>query len=364
MKLILYPISKIYEAITSFRNYLYDSKNIKSTKFTFPIISIGNLSTGGTGKTPHTDYLIQLLKNKYKTAVLSRGYGRKSVGYKELHANSKAKEVGDEPLFYKWKHPNVKVSVCEDRVYGIVQMAHGEIEDSVYILDDAFQHRSIKPGLSVLLTEYEKLFTQDSILPLGNLREHKKGAERADIIVVSKCPSLLSVVKKNAIISELKPKKYQHVFFSSMEYKPIYSVFNINLDSLEKDTTVLMVTGIANPTPMFNKLKPLFKNVYQRTFKDHYNFKLADIESIIRTWENLETENKIIITTEKDATRLFEFKDEFIKKKINIFCLPIEVNFDKNEKLGFDKAIKHYLSITLPKEDEEEFENISINYIE
>ena len=331
---------------------------IHSTKFTFPVICIGNLSTGGTGKTPHTNYLINLLKSEYNIAVLSRGYNRKTSGYIELQTSSKAIEVGDEPLFYKWKHPNIKVAVCEDRVSGISQMAMNEEQEFVYLLDDAFQHRAIKAGLSIIITDYNKRYTQDFILPSGNLREGKASAKRADIIVVSKCPPLLSEKEKKEIIAELSPEKYQVLVFSTIKYQQIYTVLFDKPIVNEKTTDVLLVSGIAKPEPLEAYLESKFHNVYTRKFADHYNYKLEDIESIIRTFKNVASDNKIIITTEKDATRLFAFKELFIAEQINFYCIPIEVSFGNKEKMIFDKAIKHYLNITLPKIEESISENI------
>ncbi|MGB1316069.1 MAG: tetraacyldisaccharide 4'-kinase [Chitinophagales bacterium] len=359
-EILLAPITWLYTGVIMLRNYLYKTKALKSTHFNVPVICVGNLSTGGTGKTPHTNYLINLIKPNYKVGVLSRGYKRKTNGYIEVEINSKAENVGDEPLFYKFKHPNAKVAVCEDRVFGISAMAQNQEDPMVYLLDDAFQHRAIKADLNIIITDYNKLYTRDKLLPAGRLREPISGAKRADIIIVSKCPPLLSKTEKNKIKLELKPEKYQHIFFSSIAYLPLYSLFNQELINFEKQKTVLIVSGIANPIPLEKEIEKSFETVYIRQFPDHHNYKREDIESIIRTYENLDEENKIIITTEKDATRLLVFKNYFEEKNIKVFCLPISVNFDEQEKEAFDKAIKHYLSITLPLPEEPE--DIIINY--
>lgn len=355
-KILLFPFALLYGIIISIRNYLYDKKIIKSTKFTFPIICIGNLSVGGTGKTPHTNYLINLLKNEYNVAVLSRGYNRKQTGFIEVLTDSKAVNVGDEPLFYKWKHKeDITVAVCEDRVFGVSQIANLRDKEFVYLLDDAFQHRAIRAGINIVLTEYGKIFTDDMLLPSGNLREPKKGIKRADIIIVTKCPSPMDFDDKQIILREINPEKYQLVFFSTMQYKDIYPILMNEKIENEQETDVILVSGIANPSSMINELSKRFRNVYERTFSDHYNYSKEDIFSIIRTFKNLEVKNKIIITTEKDATRLFAFKDLFLEENINIFCLPIEVKFENDEKNAFDNAIKHYLNITLPPKPIEEF---------
>lgn len=345
---LLWPVSLIFNASTSFRNYLYDSKRFRATRFDLPIICIGNLSTGGTGKTPHTNYLIELIKPEYQVGVLSRGYKRNTNGFIEVEMDSTAAQVGDEPLFYKWKHRDCKIAVSEDRVFGITSMAQYEEENTVYLLDDAFQHRAIKAGINIILTEFDQLYIDDYVLPQGNLRESAKNAKRADIIVVSKCPPSLSNTQKNEIKNRLKPEKHQFVFFSSMVYNKIYSIFNNNTIIDEESTTALIITGIANPEPMQIELDSRFEKTYIRSFSDHHQFSKTDIESIIRTFKNLSETKKILITTEKDATRLFHYRNDFLEAQIDIFCLPIKVKFDEIEKVGFDKAIKHYLSITLP----------------
>jgi len=233
-------------------------------------------------------------------------------------------------------------------------MAQNEEENYVYLLDDAFQHRSIRAGLNIIITDFNKLYVDDYLLPLGRLRENKSNASRADIIIVSKCPASISETEKNRIKTKINPEKYQIVFFSSMVYQNIYSIFNNHIIENEKATTTLLVSGIANPEPIENELNSRFQKVYTRIFSDHHNFSALDIESIIRTFNNLEEQNKVLITTEKDATRLFQYKDMFIDANINIFCLPIKVKFETSEKERFDKAIKHYLSITLPIPLEEE----------
>lgn len=347
--IILFPFTLIYGLIINIRNYLYDNKYLRSTKFTFPIICIGNISTGGTGKTPHTNYLINLLKNEYNIAVLSRGYNRKTNGYLEVDTNSKAIDVGDEPLFYKWKHKDtIKVAVCEDRVFGVSQLASDVGIEMVYLLDDAFQHRNIKAGINIVLSDFNRIFTKDLLLPSGNLRESKKGIKRADIIIITKCPSPITSEEKQSLIRDIKPESYQHIFFSSMKYKEIYPLLIDRKIDTESETEVILVCGISNPKYIILELSKRFKNVYNRTFSDHYNYKKEDINSIIRTYKNLENKNKVIITTEKDATRLFAYKDDFLKENINIYCLPIEVEFDLEDKKQFDKAIKHYLNISLP----------------
>ena len=332
---------------------MFQKKWLKSTQFVLPIISIGNLNTGGTGKTPHTQYLIELLKDEYPLAVLSRGYQRKTSGFLEVTTKATAENVGDEPLFYKWKNPEIIVAVSENRVIGVTELAAKYSEKIVVLLDDAFQHRSIKAGIQILLTRYNELYTTDYLLPLGNLRETAKNAERADIIIVTKCPDI-SKKHKNEIRDALNPLPHQYLFFSSIQYEPIYALTDHSTIKDEGKYFVLLVTGIAKSTLIEHELMERFKDVYLREFPDHHNFQKADVESIIRTYKNISTENKCLITTEKDATRLYPFMSLFEAENIKIYCLPIRVYFEKEEKERFNKLIKHYLSITLPIEIEAE----------
>ena len=344
-KILLSPITAIYASVIWLRNKAYDKKWFKSVKFDVPVISVGNLTVGGTGKTPHTEYLIRLLKDHFPLAVVSSGYRRRTSGFLEVKPTHTAKDVGDEPLLYKWKYPEVHVGVAEERTIGIP----GIIGDTpkVVLLDDAFQHRAVRPGVSILLTDYNHLYTRDYLLPVGKLREFKKGAARADLIVVSKSPKDLDKASRDKIIAELAPLPYQHVFFSHLEYSAIYPLFDRSqiIDSL--NTEVLMLTGIANPAPMKTQLETQFKAVYNREFDDHHHYNQDDVESIITTFNNIEASQKVLITTEKDATRLLPFKQDFIKNGIPVFCLPVSVNFAASDKGKFNKAIELYLSKTI-----------------
>ncbi|MGB1247837.1 MAG: tetraacyldisaccharide 4'-kinase, partial [Chitinophagales bacterium] len=345
----LSPFFGIYALVIYLRNLAYKNRWFRSSKFDIPVICVGNLTTGGTGKTPHTEYLINLLKEDYTIGVLSRGYGRKTSGFKEVQRQSTASEVGDEPLLYKLKNPNIKICVSEDRALGIPAMA---TDDMCVLLDDAFQHRAVKAGISILLTEYDNLFTRDELLPVGNLREFKSASERADLIVVTKAPKDISTEEKQKIIAEINPKPYQYVFFSYIEYQPMYRLFSENTTiENKKETEVLLLSGIANPSKMEDELKAKFKQVYTRKFRDHHVYTRKDIESIIETYNNLGDTLKVIITTEKDVTRLLPFRETFIKNQIPIYSLPIKVNFATEDKIRFDKAIRLYIDKTLKIEE-------------
>jgi tetraacyldisaccharide 4'-kinase len=349
--ILLLPFTALYALGILIRNYGYKNGWFKSTRFDLPVISIGNLTTGGTGKTPHTEYLIGLLKNDYPIGVLSRGYKRKSSGFIEVETTSKAEFVGDEPLLYKWKNPDIKVAVCEERTIGIPALAMSSDAPMIILLDDAFQHRAVKPGISILLTEHNNLFTDDNLLPIGRLREFKNAYKRADLIIVTKCPEKLNADEKNRIISKIKPQSYQYVFFSHYQYYPVYQIFEkSHAFTNENQTEVLMVSGIANPSGMYDYLQTKYKAVYQRNFNDHHHFDLNDIESIIASFKNINAENKILVTTEKDATRLAPFASEFSKNGIPVYCLPIKVNFAPEERERFHKAIFLYLEHNIQKE--------------
>lgn len=348
-KLILVPFAIIYAVVIALRNFLYKKRIFRSVKFGVPVICVGNLSTGGTGKTPHIDYLVSLLKTNYTVGVLSRGYRRKTSGYIDVLSNSKAVEVGDEPLLLKWKHPEAHIAVSESRAFGIPKLTHNKEDNFVILLDDAFQHRAVRAGLNILLTKFNDLYVNSQILPLGNLREFKSGANRADIILVTNSPKTLSETDKKAIIAKLSPKSYQYVLFSTIEYQKMYYLqYNeIKFTKLESSSSVVLVSGIADNSSLVEHLEQKFQNVYQRKFADHHQYTNQDIESIISTYNNIKEDNKYLITTEKDLTRLLPFIEDFNKNGIHIHCLPIRINFVAEEKEKFNKLIHFYVDTAL-----------------
>lgn len=363
-KILLLPFTALYSLAILLRNYGYNNGILKSVKFDLPVISIGNLTTGGTGKTPHTEYLIELLKNDYNIGVLSRGYKRRSSGFIEVQTTSTAELVGDEPLMYKWKHPDIKVAVCEERALGIPALVMTSDEPMTILLDDAFQHRAVKPGISILLTEFDNLFTDDALLPTGRLREFKSAYERADLIIVTKSPENLTEENRNDILEKIKPKSYQYVFFSYIENLPSYSLFQHSQSYTQPawNTTALLIAGIANPSLLQSKIEKEYKQVYTRFFNDHHLFSREDIESIITTFETLPDENKAIVTTEKDATRLAPFEKLLKDKGIAVFCSPIKINFAPQDKMKFEKAIRLYIDTILGKDYERNIETNTGNH--
>lgn len=343
--LILSPITLIYGSVVRGRNWLYDQGHYKSIQFNLPVINVGNLSYGGTGKTPHIEYLIRLITPHYHVATLSRGYMRKTKGYFAATSETTPEQVGDEPQLIKWKYPQVGVSVGEDRVMAVPQVLADWPETQVLLLDDAFQHRSIDPGLNILLTDYNNLYTRDELIPAGSLREPIEGAQRAQFIVVTKCPPNLTAQQREAVKQELKPLPHQKLFFSYLQYAPAYYLMNPEQKLAQgPEIEVLLLTGIANPQPLMEYLAPRFKRVHALEYADHHAYTAADAEAIVTGFGNLESTQKAIITTEKDAVRLHTYREWFIERKIPIFVQPMQVEFFPDDKARFDTEILNYLS--------------------
>lgn len=325
----LYPFSILYGTVMRVRNELYDRKLMSSKSFDLPVIAVGNLSMGGTGKTPMVEYITHLLKAQYKVATLSRGYQRKTTGFILLTGEETAAQVGDEPLQFKSKFPGVIVAVDENRRHGIEELLKENPKPEVVVLDDAFQHRRVEAGFYILLTSYSNLYRDDLVLPAGNLREPASGAKRAKVIVVTKCPADLSPEEQIEIIKKLKPAAAQEVFLSTIDYNDTVLGRNrsIALKDLRKSHFTL-VTGIANPAPLVKHLQGLGLNFEHKVYRDHHNF----TESELRDLQHEE----LIITTEKDYMRL---KNEVSREKI--FYLPIKNRFlHRGEE--FDRLVLDY----------------------
>ena len=304
MKLIrylLFPFAILYDILTSIRNLLYDKQVFRSVSFDIPIIAVGNLSVGGTGKTPQIEYLIRLLKKEKKVAVLSRGYKRKTKGFVLLQENHTALDVGDEPLQFFNKFSDVPIAVDANRINGIQQLKK-LVNPDVVLLDDAFQHRKVKAGFYVLLTRYNDLYVDDFLLPTGNLRESRRGAKRADVFVVTKCPKHLSAIEQQRIREQLGRNK--NVFFTAIAYaKSTSGAKEVLTDKLYK-YEILLVTGIANSTPLLNFLKERKCKVHYLNFSDHHHFTSQEINRIQQRFNELTAEKKLLLTTEKDYMRL------------------------------------------------------------
>ncbi len=341
IKFLLLPFSFIYGLIICVRNLLYDFNILKSKAYNLPVISIGNLSMGGTGKTPHIEYLIRLLGNKYKISTLSRGYKRKSKGFLLATGNHSFYDIGDEPLQYFDKYKQISVAVCENRCKGVENLIE-QINPEVILLDDAFQHRSIKPGLNILLTDYYDMYHKNLPLPAGTLREFKMGANRADIIVVTKTPDVFSPILIKEVISQIKPKPQQKVYFSYIKYGNLIPINEPLAEKQKYFPFILLFSGIANPYPLEDKLKRICTDLITVKFDDHHSFTIDDLKKVKEKFLSLPTQNKIIVTTEKDAVKLKvpELAEEL--KKLPLFYVPIEIEFHNRDKAAFDNDVLEF----------------------
>ena len=341
------PLSLLFGLLTKTRNRLYDLNFLKEKRFDIHTIGVGNLSVGGAGKTPLVEYLIRLLeKNSYASATLSRGYKRKTKGFILADDNSTANDIGDEPLLYKQKY-NVKVAVDANRVNGIEKlMALGKESPHVILLDDVFQHRAVRCGLTILVSDYNKLYFNDHLLPYGRLRESVDGASRADVIIITKTPDRTTAVEMRTIMKDIRPLAHQKVFFSYLTYGDLYAIDQPNkkLDTLNElfQYRVICFTGIANAAPMIAYLKEYAGEVKHLPFDDHHEFVMNDLIDIEKYYQSISGGNKILVTTEKDLMRLKDPQIWDFVRSLNIYVLPVEVTF---------------------KDKEEEFNNLILNYV-
>lgn len=339
-RILLLPFSVIYGLIIKFRNLLYDKKILRSAVFNFPLICVGNLSVGGTGKSPMVEYLIEVLSPTFKVATLSRGYKRKTKGYALAKPDTTALEIGDEPMQFYLKYPDIAVAVGEERIVAIPQLLHDRPDIDLIILDDAFQHRDITAGLNILLTQYNDLYTRDFFLPTGNLRDQRDSAKRTQIIVVTKCPAELSESNKNEIIKELDLLKDQQVFFTTIEYGIPYQINDRTKLPLSKEEEVLLVCGIANPQPLKEYIASKVNTYYELSYSDHHIFSIDDLKDMEKRFEAIHHTRKRLITTEKDAVRLHKFKE---LEEVPMYVLPIKHHFLFGMKEEFDKLIKNFI---------------------
>lgn len=343
-KALLSPLSLLYGLGVSFRNWTYRRGLKKSISFSIPVISVGNLSVGGAGKTPHIEYLIRNLDPYLNIATLSRGYRRKTRGYLEVKPQMNAEQVGDEPLQYARKFPEVMVTVAEERAFAIPKIVGARPDVQLVLLDDAFQHRAVKPGLNILLTEWGRPFTRDYLLPSGRLREWRNGYERADIIIVSKCPKVLDRAAADKLIDEIDPLPHQQVFFSYYDYAaPYYMLDHRYRLKMEAGVSTLLISAIASTDYLIDHLKKQSPHVQSLDYEDHHFFDRRDLATLKLRFEEMPGKHKAIITTEKDATRL-EFHRKFIQEeKLPLFVLPLAVRFHFGEGPAFDTLVRDYL---------------------
>jgi tetraacyldisaccharide 4'-kinase len=344
IKILLFPFSFLYGLVIEIRNMFYDAGLLKASKFNLPVISVGNLSIGGAGKTPHIEFLIEILKPYIKVSTLSRGYKRKTNGFRIVNVNNTALDVGDEPLQFKRKYPEIAVGVAESRSIGIPLMVSNYPDLQCVLLDDAFQHRAVQPDLNILLTQFESPFTRDYLIPLGRLREKKAAYERADVIIISKCPEDESKIDVNQWKAEIKPFDHQKLFFTRYKYFDLYGFFKPSEKvELHKDLNIILISAIANTDYLYRYLNGKVASINELEYEDHHNFTLQDIEYIEKVFANTEKANTIIVTTEKDAMRLDLHRNVIWNKKLPIFVLPIKVEFLFDQKVEFETYIKDFL---------------------
>jgi tetraacyldisaccharide 4'-kinase len=346
--ILLYPVSLIYGLAIGLRNFLYDHKIFRSVKFRTPVICIGNITVGGTGKTPHTEYLIKLLSRHFNVAVLSRGYKRKTRDFTVASANSTVDEIGDEPLQIASKFPGVMVAVERDRVKGVNRILELRPETDVIILDDGFQHRSLNPGFTILLSDYGRPMKHDNLLPYGSLRENKKNSARADNIIVTKAPDGISPEKMKSLSDDFDKLPDQKVYFTTIKYHSPVPVFEGKKEILQpawnsfSENGAVVITGIANPDPFLSHIERFFSRITHIRFPDHHNFTENDILKISSAWNELNSAKKYILTTEKDAVRIRELSNvpEYVKSSFYFIPVGIEFLSGKDE---FEKNIIDYV---------------------
>ena len=334
-KIIFYlilPISIIYGVLVKVRNYFFDKGIFKSFKFQTPVICIGNLSVGGTGKTPHLIYFLEKFK-AYNNGLVSRGYRRKSKQILFAQSKHQASDIGDEPKLIQTKFPKIPIVVGGKRLLTIPYLFQNAPQTNVIWMDDGFQHRKVEPSLSILLTRYNHLHSNDTFLPSGRLRDNISSGKRASLFIVTNTPSDLSEVQKEVIIQKIKQRKSQEVFFSTYHYGNVYSLFSKEKLSWEKLDTFLLVTGIANTSNLIHYLRTKKKHFTRLDFPDHYRYTQKDCKEIIKHFHSINTPLKALLITEKDAVKLQQFKELFIN--IPVYVLPISVKllFSEEKKL-------------------------------
>lgn len=340
MKYLLLPFALLYGLVATIRNKLFDCGILKSKSYQIPIITVGNLTVGGTGKTPHIEYLVRLLRDEHKTAVVSRGYGRKTSGYIEVETNSNAEDVGDEPLQLKRKFQNIRVIVDEVRTHAIDTLLNEKCAPDIFLLDDAFQHRSVKAGLQLALVDYNRPIFNDFMMPMGRLREPRHNINRADIVIVTKCPDNLNENSRIAFANKLKLINNQPIFFTKISYGNLMPINSIQTIDNLNNTKILVVSGIAQPERIYQYLhskKVVFEKI---EFADHHFFNNTDIESIRKKFKD--SASQIIVTTEKDAMRLINGNLINKLQDIPIYSLPIEIEFADGRQEEFKMLIERF----------------------
>jgi len=371
IRILLFPVSLFYALVVKIRNWCFDKKLLSSTAFNLPIICVGNLAVGGTGKSPMVELLIRSLRSRFEIAVLSRGYKRKTRGYALANESTTALDIGDEPMQFHQKFPDIAVAVGEERIVAIPQLLHDRPGTQAIILDDAFQHRAVRAGMNILLTDHSNLFTRDWWLPSGDLRDAPSSYRRADIIIVTKCPEELSEEERRAIVVEIGPLSHQRIFFTSICYGEPYLITGQPAGGEEDvriavgaedgrlagaktivndQVEVLLVTGIANPSPLKRWLDEHSRTYYELEYGDHHIFSIDDLNTMTRRFDSLTAGRKIILTTEKDAVRLTKFRQEL--EGLPFYVLPITPRFLFGEEPVFNDLISKFIVEFKEEQDE------------
>ncbi len=346
---ILFPFAIFYWLIVVIRNILFDWQILSEKEFKTPIISVGNITVGGTGKTPHVEYLIRMLRKEFDIATLSRGYKRKTRGFILSSIDCKPDEIGDEPCQLKKKFPDTHIAVAENRVSGIEKLKKKIESLEIILLDDAYQHRYVKPGISILLIDFNRIITKDYILPVGRLREPAHEMHRANIIIVTKCPEKLKPIEKRIIQKEINPFPYQNLYLSTFSYHAIEPVFPNTTNELEfekpsfQNHTVLLITGIADSSQLKKYISGFTDQIIEIKYPDHHSFTKKDVDVITQSYRSIYEQNKIILTTEKDAIRIKNTNGFPEEIENNMFFIPIQVKFLFNEQDEFISQILNYV---------------------
>jgi len=340
-RILLFPFALLYWAGITIRNWFYDKQISRSVSFGLPLICVGNLSVGGTGKSPMVEYLVRLLQDSFQIATLSRGYKRKTRGYALADEHTTALDIGDEPMQFHLKFPELPVAVGEQRVEAVPQLLHDRPQTQVIILDDAFQHRAISAGFNILLTECSNLFTRDFYLPTGDLRDLRSSYKRADVIIVTKCDPAMRETEKERITREIGVGEHQHIFFTCIEYGTPYHLTGRHTAVLNESLEVLVVTGIANPKPLEQHLEQRTATYGVLRYADHHIFTIDDLNEIRRKFRALTSGNKLILTTEKDAVRLEKFNS--LISDLPVYVMPVQHRFLFDGGQQFNQLVINFI---------------------
>ena len=346
----LYPASWLYGSGVWLRNKLFDWGVYREQRFPLPVISVGNITVGGTGKTPHTEYLIRLLQADYQVAVLSRGYKRRSKGFVLAQPDTPVTQIGDEPYQMKQKYPSIHMAVDRNRCHGIQQLCAESVHPrtEIILLDDAFQHRYVKPGLNILLVDYHRLLCEDALLPAGRLREPESGKSRAHLVIVTKCPADITPMQLRVLSKQMDLYPYQQLYFTTLTYGQLRPLFADSpgrpLNQLPPDQHILLVTGIASPDRIVQELKQYTSHVDSLAFNDHHDFSEKDLALISERFHQLPASKRMIVTTEKDAVRLAAHPHLDTALKPYIHVLPVEITFLQDQQEQFNSIITDYVS--------------------